>query len=471
MAGPISIGPGRSRLLEQALMQAQRGPSRNWGEAIGKIAQSGVAAWKLSKEQEKEQKRLAQQKQTGEQFLKALMGGGGLAAAVGANPDIVDHPNFAQYSSLAKSMMPKPAPETFSVEQNPYGRGGVAQKSSTTGKFSGYQQPVAAPAAPERRIIKGADGFNYYTDTQERVIPGAEKAADKTAGTFEPVLDDAGNIIAQKDTLTGKVVADPRASVRAAPPDFKTSQGLRKEFKSESGVFIDTQDAIRRVVSALDRGTAAGDLAAVFNFMKTLDPGSVVRESEYRTAENARDIPESIRNMYNRALDGHRLSADQRGDFLQTAGGMYTGQLDQQERKRTQYTAIADAAGLSPGESLIDYIDQDLLKRFRAPPEAPQGAAQPQAAPPAAQPAPDAIQAPDAPPGAAQAGLLPTPTPQGAPEGDLDPETKERVSMIPGLKDDQLENQAQTVAANPDQYSDAEKRALALEWQRRFGGG
>jgi len=39
---------------------------------------------------------------------------------------------------LMAEMFPKPQ-ERFEVVQNPYGRGGVAQRSTTTGKFSGYQ--------------------------------------------------------------------------------------------------------------------------------------------------------------------------------------------------------------------------------------------------------------------------------------------------------------------------------------------
>ena len=41
-------------------------------------------------------------------------------------------------------------------------------------KFSYQQQQDAAKPGPQRRIIKGGDGFNYYTDTGERVLPGTE---------------------------------------------------------------------------------------------------------------------------------------------------------------------------------------------------------------------------------------------------------------------------------------------------------
>jgi hypothetical protein len=40
----------------------------------------------------------------------------------------------------------------------------------------------ALQPAPERKIIKGADGYSYYQDTQDRVLPGVEKQQDMNFG-------------------------------------------------------------------------------------------------------------------------------------------------------------------------------------------------------------------------------------------------------------------------------------------------
>lgn len=42
-----------------------------------------------------------------------------------------------------------------------------------------YRTPEAAP---KRTIVKGADGFNYYEDTGDRVLPGVEAAPKPTTG-------------------------------------------------------------------------------------------------------------------------------------------------------------------------------------------------------------------------------------------------------------------------------------------------
>ena len=78
----------------------------------------------------------------------------------------------------------EPEPERWETVQDPYGRGGAAQRSSVSGKFTNYQGPAAPVASPQRRIIKGPDNLNYYEDTKERVLPNV------AAPTPEPTTPD-----------------------------------------------------------------------------------------------------------------------------------------------------------------------------------------------------------------------------------------------------------------------------------------
>ena len=252
-------------------------------------------------------------------------------------------------------------------------------------------------------------------------------------------------------------VLGPDPEVEAEPIGFDTQSKARKEWKGESGVFVKTQDAFWRVVTSADRGTAAGDLAMVFNFMKTLDPGSVVRESEFATAQNSAGIPDRLRAQYNKMLRGERLAPDTRQDFLTTASGLYLGQVDQQQRKRGQYEQAYRASGLDPATALVDYVDRDLVKRF-VPQESQGGVA---TAPPApmAQAASSLFSQAQAAPVAAGQPATMGPAPDQA-----------RIEMYSQLEPDALERQAVHMATNPSDYSDEEKRAAALAWQRAFGG-
>ena len=88
-------------------------------------------------------------------------------------------------------------------------------------------------------------------------------------------------------------------------------------------------------------GTAASDMALIFAFMKMLDPTSTVREGEFATAQNAASIPERIRNQYNAARKGTRISEKQRDDFVNQARGVAATATQTYEAVRGEYETYA----------------------------------------------------------------------------------------------------------------------------------
>jgi hypothetical protein len=137
--------------------------------------------------------------------------------------------------------------------------------------------------------------------------------------------------------------------------DYEGSQST-KEFQKQSGAY-------GRVVSSADKASAAGDLALIFNFMKVLDPGSVVRESEFATAAGARAaltraekdgtvIPAVVAQAVQRLETGQMLLPEQRNDFLTRAGMLYQGAVQQHTPYRNYYLeqveTVAPGYGLPP---------------------------------------------------------------------------------------------------------------------------
>jgi len=61
---------------------------------------------------------------------------------------------------------------------------------------------------------------------------------------------------------------------------------------------------------------AVGDIGLIFNFMKSIDPTSTVREGEFATAAQTGGIADTVRNTYNKLLEGTRLTDNQRLAFL-----------------------------------------------------------------------------------------------------------------------------------------------------------
>lgn len=137
---------------------------------------------------------------------------------------------------------------------------------------------------------------------------------------------------------------------------FTQENQLRGQFGNQPAVkdlasvqsHVRTIGAIAQKAKAGQPVTAADDLALIFAFMKMLDPGSVVREGEFANAQNTAGIPDRIRNAYNRAISGTRLSDKQRNEFFETATTVMdnysNSYADQAERSRS----LAESYGLQP---------------------------------------------------------------------------------------------------------------------------
>lgn len=135
---------------------------------------------------------------------------------------------------------------------------------------------------------------------------------------------------------------------------FDFADKLRDEFVSQTKDFVKVRDSYGRIQAAAKDPSAAGDLALIFNYMKLLDPGSVVRESEYATAQNAAGIPDRVRSMYNRILSGEKLAETQREDFVGRSSGLYQSQFDRYNQTVQQYEGLSERFNVDPRNVIVD---------------------------------------------------------------------------------------------------------------------
>lgn len=171
------------------------------------------------------------------------------------------------------------------------------------------------------QIVEGADGFKYWAtgpNAGQRVLPN--------------------------------VNAKPRED-----NSFKHESDLRGEFTKGSKEFNDVTSSFARMNASMQQQTPASDIALIFQFMKMLDPQSVVREGEFATAEQTAGLPQYVVNLYNRAVDGKRLSPEQRNEFFRQATNIYENAIFNQNRFVDRYTQLAGQYGVSPDRVIYDY--------------------------------------------------------------------------------------------------------------------
>jgi len=107
-----------------------------------------------------------------------------------------------------------------------------------------------------------------------------------------------------------------------------------------AGSFLNQMETISKDVGT-NRYRPSDDMALVFAFMKTLDPGSTVREGEYASARNTTGVPGYVINAYNQALDGKFLNDAQRKSFVETARKNYSGISKQAEDVAKSFKQMA----------------------------------------------------------------------------------------------------------------------------------
>lgn len=130
---------------------------------------------------------------------------------------------------------------------------------------------------------------------------------------------------------------------------------LRNEYASRTATYQDVKQAYGRVQASQE--SAAGDLALIFNYMKMLDPGSAVREGEFANAQNAASVPDRIRNMYNKLINGERLNTDQRKMFASQAQALYNQAASGEKTIRSGLTRIASGYGLNPSNIFYEAVE------------------------------------------------------------------------------------------------------------------
>ena len=197
----------------------------------------------------------------------------------------------------------------------------------------GSQEALAADVAPGQ----AAQGI---LAAQQPVTPFQQAQLDQGQQALD--LD-------QQETLAriGQIESSILTSGRPKATDIA---GLRKEFSGSSKNFGSVRDGYKRVLATND--DPAGDVSLVFGFMKILDPGSVVREGEFATAENTTGAAGRIANVYNKILRGDRLNPQQRQQFREQAAALYQEQFETQQSLATGFTQIAERTGINPDDIL-----------------------------------------------------------------------------------------------------------------------
>lgn len=227
-------------------------------------------------------------------------------------------------------------------------------------KPSGIQALNLQPFAAFADTLTGYRTAQHVQPNQE--LDKHEARVNKLQGQVDQssnaITDDQLGYLrlkAQEEAIRNReAAAERKASMKLS----KDATDMRKEWLKNpiTKMSQEVATAYEKVRAAGADPSPAGDLSLIFGYMKMLDPGSVVREGEFATAQNAAAVPDRVRNMYNRIMTGERLNPVQRQDFIQQASNVYGGQMEQQNRFNQSFYDLALRTGVSPQDVVLSDI-------------------------------------------------------------------------------------------------------------------
>lgn len=234
-------------------------------------------------------------------------------------------------------------------------------------RLSGTAQTDELTPEAEEKLQKGINKFSSDDPRRKASVNDIEKftqrikedpnnyktinVSDLEGNEFLNNFRDDPRLFGMAFDFNSKRIEAELANQPKAPDpqvQIKNENDLRKEFNSLPEVkdFNKVRTSYDKVVLAGENPSAAGDISMIFNYMKILDPGSVVREGEFATAQNAAGVPQRVVNQYNKIIKGERLSQDQRGDFMKQAQFAAKAQFKPVSEQMLRYEGVAQNMGL-----------------------------------------------------------------------------------------------------------------------------
>lgn len=218
------------------------------------------------------------------------------------------------------------------------------------------------------------------TTGEIRMLQTPDAARTRTVPTPQGLPP--GSVVQEKPTGDQSILYQPPSGFQGAPAQQTYIRGgpndptaganlvdnegkLRDRYEAAIKPYIAAREGYQKVVQAAGDLTQAGAIALVFGYMKTLDPGSTVREGEQATINNSGTIPETITNMYNKLIAGKSsLTPEQRAQFANSARGQFEVYQRTYEAETKRHEGLAQSYGYNPSRIIRSF---DPIEPYKAP--------------------------------------------------------------------------------------------------------
>jgi hypothetical protein len=278
---------------------------------------------------------------------------------MGAQPPLAAPPR--DYEALMRQGVPFELVKQLAESQN-LGRPEVARTMKGIGKdgreyetqFDKFGLPVGEGQAQYRAPISINQGNRTTLADAYNFKPVADFKTFQSPDNQASVGASYANAAATRSVAASNVKA---ANIQR---DQATEMKLGDDWRNQSKDFKSVTDAYSQINATLGSATTspAATLAAATKFMKMLDPGSVVRESELGMALNSSGVFDRASNYFSTLQSGKKLTETQVADFKNITKQIYGAAQGVQRQVDANYKTQAETYGLRP-EVIIQNLGQN----------------------------------------------------------------------------------------------------------------
>lgn len=233
------------------------------------------------------------------------------------------------------------------------------------GSIAQTQRPIQPQQVPmvemdkieERALIQAAREDNPDIKSRDAARARIEGLTQQPQTNFNPI-----------PSAVERKQAESKIEQQSKIPEREQHQAT--QYQAQSKPFRELSEAYQKTKTLFDKAkdSAPATLAAATAYMKLLDPGSVVRESELGMALAATGKLDKASNFMNEIQNGKVLTASQVKEFKAAVEDVYKASKSQQLKLDKHYKETAERNKLNPKNIIQDvgqygdYKSADELK-------------------------------------------------------------------------------------------------------------
>jgi len=229
----------------------------------------------------------------------------------------------------------------------------IAELANFKKNPEGYTEGVERFAAfnDPKRLTAAREALNFG---QPKEITAYEQAQLDQGQQRIGIAQQQANTAATADkTALAKAQAKAATGESLKLSDVK---GLNNDVTSMIKPTMGIINSAKSLEGLQKSSSSAAKLAAVFKFMKALDPDSAVMEGEQRMAASTGGVFDSMTNQLNKAFGDGNISDKVFSDFVATANNLANSAQEGSVQEITDYLDVY-------GDSLPKPMRENLLKR------------------------------------------------------------------------------------------------------------